>query len=95
MERRSRTLADYGYFYLQEEHKKLEDTEKRSRDLLSERTEGMLWDLDEIMEQKENPESQKLNMETDELYAAMVQIITEDKDKVDLLQVPSEVQVVY
>ena len=35
---------------------------------MSERAESMLWDIDEIMEQKENPENQKLNMETDELY---------------------------
>ena len=60
--------TDQRIHKLQEEHKRLEDTEKKSRDLLGERAESMLWDVDEIMEQKENPENQKLNMETDELY---------------------------
>ncbi len=54
---------------MQDEHKKLEDSEKRSRESLGERIEGILWDIDEVMEQKANPESQKLNMEMDELYA--------------------------
>ena len=55
--------------YIQDEHKKLEDSEKKSRESLGERIEGILWDVDEVMEQKENPESQKLNMEMDDLYA--------------------------
>lgn len=28
----------------------------------------MIWEVEEVMQQKENPESQKLNMEMDELY---------------------------
>ena len=56
--------------YVQDEHKKLEDSEKKSRESLGERIEGILWDVDEVMEQKENPESQKLNMEMDDLYAS-------------------------
>ena len=54
----------------QDEHKKLEDSEKKSRENLGERIEGILWDVDEVMEQKENPESQKLNMEMDDLYVS-------------------------
>lgn len=27
----------------------------------------MIWEVEEVMQQKENPESQKLNMEMDEL----------------------------
>ena len=57
---------------MQDEHKKLEDSEKKSRESLGERIEGILWDVDEVMEQKENPESQKLNMEMDDLYAPYI-----------------------
>lgn len=28
----------------------------------------MIWEVEEVMQQKENPESQKLNMEMDELF---------------------------
>ena len=54
--------------FLQEEHKKLEDTEKKSRDLMSERGESIFWDVGEIMDQKENPGNLQLNMEAEELY---------------------------
>ena len=62
------SLANSFCFHAQDEHKKLEDSEKKSRESLGERIEGILWDVDEVMEQKENPESQKLNMEMDDLY---------------------------
>ena len=52
----------------QEEHKRLEDTEKKSRDLMSQRGESIFWDIGEIMDQKENPGNLQLNMETEELY---------------------------
>ncbi|MCJ1397084.1 hypothetical protein MMC11_000276 [Xylographa trunciseda] len=52
----------------QEEHKRLEDTEKKSRDLISERGESIFWDIGEIMDQKEKPGTLQLDMETEELY---------------------------
>ena len=51
----------------QDEEKRFQDTEKKSRELLSERAEGLLWDIDEIMDRKEDPESEKQTLETDEL----------------------------
>lgn len=52
----------------QEEHKRLEDTEKKSRQVLGDRLEGMLAKLDHNVEEKGNPKSHKLNIEWDELY---------------------------
>lgn len=56
----------------QDEHKRLEDTEKRSRHLIGESTDAVLHNIECIMEQKENPESHKLNMELDELYVVQL-----------------------
>jgi hypothetical protein len=39
--------------------------------MLSDKSEGLLWDIEDVMDQKENPEILKLNMETDELYASV------------------------
>ena len=55
---------------MQEENKKIEESEKRSRELQGEKVEGVLWVVDEVMDQKENPESTKLNMEMDDVYVA-------------------------
>ena len=52
---------------IQDEYKKLEDSEKKSREGLGEKAEGLLWNVDEQIERRENPESQKLNIEMDEL----------------------------
>lgn len=51
----------------QDEYKKLEDSEKKSREGLGDKAEGLLWNVDEQLERRENPESQKLNVEMDEL----------------------------
>lgn len=51
----------------QDEYKKLEDSEKKSREGLGGKTEGLFWNADEQTERRENPESQKLNIEMDEL----------------------------
>lgn len=32
----------------------------------------MIWEVEEVMQQKENPESQKLNMEMDELFVTTI-----------------------
>lgn len=35
--------------------------------MLGKKTEGVVWDVEETMENRENPESQKINYEIDEL----------------------------
>ena len=45
----------------------MEELEKRNRELLNEKLDGLVWEVHDVMHQKENPESQKLNMELDEL----------------------------
>lgn len=54
---------------MKDEQKKIEDSEKRSRDEFSERTSNFYWVIDDTMEQAENPEDQKMNVEQDEMYA--------------------------
>ncbi|KAI4141903.1 MAG: hypothetical protein LQ341_003388 [Variospora aurantia] len=53
---------------VKEENKKIEESEKRSRELQGEKVEGVLWVVDEVMDQKENPDTMKLNMEMDEVF---------------------------
>ncbi|MCJ1418031.1 hypothetical protein MMC32_004376 [Xylographa parallela] len=67
LEKLCRTLTSENK-KMKEEHKRLEDTEKKSRDLMSQRGESIFWDIGEIMDQKENPGNLQLNMETEELY---------------------------
>lgn len=63
----------------QDEYKRLEDSEKKSREGLGEKTEGLLWNVDEQIERRENPESQKLNIEMDELYVMWCETHHEEK----------------
>ncbi|KAK0516575.1 hypothetical protein JMJ35_001178 [Cladonia borealis] len=53
---------------LKDEQRKLEDSEKRSREDLSERAESLFIEINEAMDRSENPESQKSNLEVDELF---------------------------
>ncbi|MCJ1340480.1 hypothetical protein MMC09_005776 [Bachmanniomyces sp. S44760] len=53
---------------MKDDLKKLEGTEMKHRDNMSHRFQGILGDLDEVMENGDNPANQKLNMETDELF---------------------------
>ncbi|MCJ1477972.1 hypothetical protein MMC13_006647 [Lambiella insularis] len=69
---------------MKEEHKRLEDTEKKSRDIMTERANGIIWDISDIMEQKENPEDQKINMETDELFKQKFKSLVEQYELRDL-----------
>ena len=55
--------------FLKDEQKKIEDSERRSRDEFSDRTNSMYSAIDETMDQAENPERQKINVEQDEMYA--------------------------
>lgn len=64
----------------QEEHKRLEDTEKKSRLALGDKLEDVLARMDSAAEDKQNPRGQTSNIETDDLYALhkllMVQNLT-------------------
>ncbi|KAL8752449.1 MAG: hypothetical protein Q9199_005741 [Rusavskia elegans] len=53
---------------IKEENKKIEESEKRSRELQGEKVEGVLWVVDEVVDQRENPESLRLSMEVDEVF---------------------------
>ena len=57
---------------MQEEHRSLVETEKRGREELNETFDGVLWEIQTVISQKEDPSSQKLNMETDELWVPFV-----------------------
>lgn len=52
----------------QDENKKLEEMEKRNRELLNEKLDALVWEVHDVVQHKENPESQKLNMELDEMW---------------------------
>ena len=52
---------------LQDDNKRLCETETTMREELHDRLEGMVLDVQEYIDQKENPESLPANMESDEL----------------------------
>ena len=52
----------------QEEHKRLEDTEKKSRQALGDKLEDVLARMDIAAEEKQNPRGQNSNIEMDDLY---------------------------
>lgn len=54
----------------QDEQKKIEDSERRSRDEFSDRAGNLYWSIDDTMEQTENPGSQKIIVEQDEMYVS-------------------------
>ncbi|KAI9818078.1 MAG: hypothetical protein M1827_000703 [Pycnora praestabilis] len=53
---------------MKEEQKRLEETEKKSRAELNDRLTNMAWEVHDVVGQKEHPEGQHINMETDELF---------------------------
>lgn len=57
-----------------DDNKRLCDTETRMREELHRRLEGMVYDVQELIEQKENPENLPANMETDELQVSLAQL---------------------
>lgn len=52
---------------IQVEHKRLGDSEKKSRGILGEKIESILHDVEDMLDYRENPESQKSIYEADEL----------------------------
>ena len=53
---------------LKDENRRLAETETKMREDLHERLENMVLDVQEFVEQKENPENTPANVETDELF---------------------------
>ncbi|KAL9594121.1 MAG: hypothetical protein Q9179_005538 [Wetmoreana sp. 5 TL-2023] len=53
---------------VKEENKKIEESEKKSRELQGDKLESVLWVVDEVIDQRENPDAMKLNMEMDEVF---------------------------
>ncbi|KAI4106581.1 MAG: hypothetical protein L6R37_002082 [Teloschistes peruensis] len=51
-----------------EENKRIEESEKRSRELQGDKLETVLWVVDEGGDQRANPDAMKLNMEMDEVF---------------------------
>jgi hypothetical protein len=55
-------------FSWQDEHKRLEDSERHSRERVASRVEARIGDLERAFDQKDAPE-QRADLEVDELYA--------------------------
>ena len=53
---------------LKDENRRLGETETNMRNELHDRLEGLVYNVQEAVEQKENPENHPANMETDELF---------------------------
>jgi hypothetical protein len=52
---------------MQDENKRLDDTEKRARGLVNERLDSLLFDVQDVMNAKGGSQSENLNTELDEL----------------------------
>ncbi len=53
---------------LQGENKTLQDAEKQNHEGWDTKYEDVLWQLQDIQEEKDNPQAQVVNIEVDELY---------------------------
>ena len=53
---------------LQGENKTLQDAEKQNHESWDAKYEDVLWQLQDIQEEKDNPQAQVVNIEVDELY---------------------------
>lgn len=51
----------------QDEQRRMEDNEKASREELSERTESIFWEIEDIIKKQQNPESHKEAVAQDEM----------------------------
>ncbi|KAL8872955.1 MAG: hypothetical protein Q9174_001504 [Haloplaca sp. 1 TL-2023] len=65
---------------VKEENKKIEESERRSRDLLGDKVESVLWVVDEALDQRENPDTMKVNMEMDEVFRLKFKSFIEQYD---------------
>jgi hypothetical protein len=53
---------------LQGENKTLQDAEKQNHEGWDAKYEDVLWQLQDIQEERDNPQAQVVNIEVDELY---------------------------
>ncbi len=63
-----KTTCSADVHAFQDEQKKIEDSERRSREEFSDRAETLYWELEDSADRAENPESGKHNVEVDDLY---------------------------
>lgn len=54
---------------MQDENKKLDDTEKKARLIVNERLDSLLYDIQDVMAAKGNPRNEKVDTDLDEAYA--------------------------
>ena len=50
----------------------MEDSERRSREDFSERTEGLFWDVNDAMDEAQNPSNQTGDVLQDEQYVTLI-----------------------
>jgi predicted nucleic acid-binding Zn-ribbon protein len=58
-------------YAFQDEHKKLEDTEKRNRESLNDKFDTLMWDIQDMSTQKETPETRKADVAMDDVYVTL------------------------
>jgi hypothetical protein len=58
----------FGWSWLQDENKRLEDTEKQARGLVNERLDDLLLNVQDVMNSKGTSNGQNLNESLDNLY---------------------------
>lgn len=51
---------------LQDENKKLEETERKARLIVNERLDSLLYDIQDVMSSKGNPRNEKVDIDLDE-----------------------------
>lgn len=51
---------------MQDENKKLEETEKKARTIVNERLDSLLYDIQDVMASKGNPRNEKVDIDLDE-----------------------------
>lgn len=57
---------------MQDENKKLDDTEKKARLIVNERLDSLLYDIQDVMAAKGNPRNEKVDIDLDEAYGPTI-----------------------
>lgn len=63
---------ELGLSAVQDDNKRIYDTETRMREELHSRLEGMVLDVQQVISHRDNPENVPANMEIDEMYVLRV-----------------------
>ncbi|KIV94540.1 hypothetical protein PV10_02296 [Exophiala mesophila] len=65
---------------LKEENKKLEETEKQAREVVNDRMDEFLYDVQEVMNSKTAAHSENLHLELDELFKTRCKVLADQAD---------------